>query len=104
MCFNWINIKKINKKLSQILCMCVGCGTFVYGTNKSLQAQFPYRNDPFASSSLKESKYESIESPDLMSIDEELAKEEVGKSVILDSYINIILCKVFRKIFVKENR
>lgn len=37
-------------------------------------------------------------------IDEELAKEEVGKSVMLDSYINIILCKVFRKIFVKENR
>jgi AraC-like DNA-binding protein len=36
-------------------------------------------------------------------IEEELSKNELGKNLVLDSYINIILCKVFRKIFVKEN-
>lgn len=33
----------------------------------------------------------------------ELSKNELGKSLILDSYINVILCKVFRKIFVKDS-
>lgn len=37
-------------------------------------------------------------------IEIELSKEELGKSSILDSYINIILCKVFRKIFMKNIR
>lgn len=37
-------------------------------------------------------------------IEVELSKEELGKSLILDSYINVILCKVFRKIFVKDRR
>ena len=36
-------------------------------------------------------------------IELELSKNELGKSLILDSYINIILCKVFRKIFVKDS-
>ncbi len=36
-------------------------------------------------------------------IELELSKNEIGKSLILDSYINIILCKVFRKIFVKDS-
>ncbi len=36
-------------------------------------------------------------------IEEELVKDEIGKSLILDSYINVILCKVFRKIFVKDS-
>ena len=36
-------------------------------------------------------------------IEEELSKNELGKNLVLDSYINIILCKVFRKIFVKDN-
>ncbi len=36
-------------------------------------------------------------------IETELSKNELGKSLILDSYINVILCKVFRKIFVKDN-
>lgn len=36
-------------------------------------------------------------------IEFELEHEELGKSVILDSYINLILCKVFRKIFVKNS-
>ena len=35
-------------------------------------------------------------------IEFELSQKELGKSLILDSYINIILCKVFRKIFVKD--
>ena len=37
-------------------------------------------------------------------IEIELSQEELGKSSILDSYINIILCKVFRKIFMKNIR
>ncbi|MBQ8394803.1 MAG: AraC family transcriptional regulator [Clostridia bacterium] len=36
-------------------------------------------------------------------IEEELSKDELGKSLLLDSYINVILCKVFRKIFVKDS-
>ena len=36
-------------------------------------------------------------------IELELERDELGKSIILDSYINVILCKVFRKIFVKNN-
>ena len=36
-------------------------------------------------------------------IEDELSKNELGKSWILDSYINVILCKVFRKIFVKDD-
>lgn len=36
-------------------------------------------------------------------IELELKEEMLGKSSILDSYINIILCKVFRKIFVKND-
>lgn len=36
-------------------------------------------------------------------IEMELSKDELGKSLILDSYINVILCKVFRKIFVKDS-
>ena len=36
-------------------------------------------------------------------IEIELSKNDLGKSLILDSYINIILCKVFRKIFVKDS-
>lgn len=36
-------------------------------------------------------------------IEEELSKNELAKSLILDSYINVILCKVFRKIFVKDS-
>ncbi len=35
-------------------------------------------------------------------IEEELSGAELGKSLILDSYINVILCKVFRKIFVQD--
>ena len=35
-------------------------------------------------------------------VEEELSKNELGKSLILDSYINVILCKVFRKIFVRD--
>ena len=35
-------------------------------------------------------------------IEKELGRNELGKSSILDSYINIILCKIFRKIFVKN--
>lgn len=37
-------------------------------------------------------------------IEIELSQEKLGKSSILDSYINIILCKVFRKIFMKNIR
>ena len=37
-------------------------------------------------------------------IEIELSQEELGKSSILDSYINIILCKVFRKIFMNNIR
>ena len=37
-------------------------------------------------------------------IELELSQKELGRSSILDSYINIILCKIFRKIFVKESR
>ncbi len=36
-------------------------------------------------------------------IEQELSKDELAKSLILDSYINVILCKVFRKIFVKDS-
>jgi AraC-like DNA-binding protein len=36
-------------------------------------------------------------------IEMELEKDELGRSLVLDSYINIILCKVFRKIFVKDS-
>ena len=36
-------------------------------------------------------------------IELELSKNELGKLLVLDSYINIILCKVFRKIFVKDS-
>ncbi|MBR2337139.1 MAG: helix-turn-helix transcriptional regulator [Clostridia bacterium] len=36
-------------------------------------------------------------------VEYELEHEELGKSIILDSYINLILCKVFRKIFVKNS-
>ena len=36
-------------------------------------------------------------------IEVELSQNELGKSLILDSYINIILCKLFRKIFVKDS-
>ena len=36
-------------------------------------------------------------------IEMEQAKNELGKALILDSYINVILCKVFRKIFVKDS-
>ncbi len=35
-------------------------------------------------------------------IEVELAKNELGKTLILNSYINVILCKVFRKFFVKS--
>lgn len=37
-------------------------------------------------------------------IETELSQEKLGKSSILDSYINIILCKVFRKIFMQNTR
>ena len=37
-------------------------------------------------------------------IETELSQEKLGKSSILDSYINIILCKVFRKIFMQDIR
>ncbi len=37
-------------------------------------------------------------------IEMELSQEKLGKSSILDSYINIILCKVFRKIFMQDTR
>ena len=37
------------------------------------------------------------------SIEGELSKNELGKALILDSYINVILCKVFRKIFVRDS-
>ena len=36
------------------------------------------------------------------SIERELSKNELGKALILDSYVNVILCKVFRKIFVRN--
>lgn len=36
-------------------------------------------------------------------IEVELSKNNLAKSLILDSFINIILCKVFRKIFVKND-
>jgi hypothetical protein len=36
-------------------------------------------------------------------IELEIKEEMLGKSSILDSYINIILCKVFRKIFVQKD-
>lgn len=36
-------------------------------------------------------------------IENELSKDALGKSLILDSYVNIILCKVFRKIFVRDS-
>ncbi len=36
-------------------------------------------------------------------IEEELQGNELGKSLVLDSYINIILCKLFRKSFVKDS-
>jgi AraC family L-rhamnose operon transcriptional activator RhaR len=36
-------------------------------------------------------------------IETELNDNELGKSLILDSYINIILCKIFRKILVKDS-
>ena len=36
-------------------------------------------------------------------IEVELSQNQLGKSLILDSYINIILCKLFRKIFVKDS-
>ncbi len=36
-------------------------------------------------------------------VEKELSNNELGKSLVLDSYINIILSKVFRKIFVKES-
>ena len=35
-------------------------------------------------------------------IEDELREEELGKTLILNSYINVILCKVFRKFFVKS--
>ena len=35
-------------------------------------------------------------------IEMELSNNELGKSIILDAYINVILCKIFRKIFVKN--
>lgn len=35
-------------------------------------------------------------------IENELSRNELGKSLVLDSYINVILCKVFRKIFVED--
>lgn len=37
-------------------------------------------------------------------IETELSQEKLGKSSILDSYINIILCKLFRKIFMQDTR
>lgn len=36
-------------------------------------------------------------------IETELSKSELGKSLILNSYINIVLWKVFRKIFVNDS-
>ena len=36
-------------------------------------------------------------------IETEVNNNELGKSLILDSYINVILCKIFRKIFVKNS-
>lgn len=36
-------------------------------------------------------------------IETEVNNNELGKSIILDSYINVILCKIFRKIFVKNS-
>ncbi|MBR2646377.1 MAG: AraC family transcriptional regulator [Clostridia bacterium] len=36
-------------------------------------------------------------------IEAELSNNELGKSLVLDSYINVILCKIFRKIFVKDS-
>lgn len=36
-------------------------------------------------------------------IESELHGNELGKASILDSYINVILCKIFRKIFVKDS-
>ena len=35
-------------------------------------------------------------------VEAELAKDDLGKALILDAYINVLLCKVFRKIFVKD--
>lgn len=35
-------------------------------------------------------------------IEEEVNTDELGKSLVLDSYINVILCKIFRKVFVKD--
>ena len=35
-------------------------------------------------------------------IETEVNGNEVGKSLILDSYINVLLCKIFRKIFVEN--
>ena len=35
-------------------------------------------------------------------VEDELSKNELGKSLVLDSYISIILCKVFRKIFMQD--
>ena len=37
-------------------------------------------------------------------IELELEKDELAKSIILEAYINVILCKVFRKIFVKNSK
>ena len=37
------------------------------------------------------------------SIEAELSKDELAKSLVLDSYINILLCKICRKIFVKDS-
>ena len=36
-------------------------------------------------------------------IEKELSNNELGKSLILDSYINVLLCKIFRKIFVQNS-
>lgn len=35
-------------------------------------------------------------------VEKELSKDELGKALMLDAYINLLLCKVFRKIFVKD--
>lgn len=35
-------------------------------------------------------------------IEAEVNGNEIGKSLILDSYVNVILCKIFRKIFVED--
>ena len=124
-----INGKEFSVKAGDLLFINYGCTHAFYVNDKIVAYNLMIRVDYFTKNMLKDDNlfymlaltsfekiqhelnsksplvcFDYIERDDIFSlfrnIELELTKDELAKSLILDSYINIILCKVFRKIFV----